>query len=215
MKMHLFFFVIFVLVTHCAQGKIEKCDRKIDLAVVLDVSGSINDENISLAKKFAKTLLRRFRISRDNVRVSFVAYSESVKIYSTFEDDQEEEGLEQKVNNMFFEGSSTKTRKALSVLNNQLFVQKHGSRIEESDVRKVAVILTDGFSFIGPEVVKIGADALKKRRIEVFAIGITQRIGKEELTNLSSKPVENHFFRLNNDKSLNHIIDHIVKNICK
>ena len=98
----------------------------------MDVSGSINDENISLAKKFAKTLLRRFRISRDNVRVSFVGYSESVKIYSTFEDDQEEEGLEQKVNNMFFEGSSTKTRKALSVLNNQLFVQKHGSRIEES-----------------------------------------------------------------------------------
>ena len=49
----------------------------------------------------------------------------------------------------------------------------------------------------------------------MFAIGITQRIGKEELINLSSKPVENHFFRLNNDKSLNHIIDHIVKNICK
>ena len=98
----------------------------------MDVSGSINDENLSLAKKFAKTLLRRFRISRDNVRVALVAYSESVKIYSTFEDDQEEEGLERKVNNVFFEGSSTATSKCLTILNSRLFVQESGSRIKES-----------------------------------------------------------------------------------
>ena len=98
----------------------------------MDVSGSIKEENLSLAKKFAKTLLRRFRISRDNVRVSLVAYSESVKIYSAFEDDQEEEGLERKVNNVFFEGSSTATSKCLTILNSHLFVQESGSRIKES-----------------------------------------------------------------------------------
>ena len=98
----------------------------------MDVSGSIKEENLSLAKKFAKTLLRRFRISRDNVRVSIVAYSESVKIYSAFEDDQEEEGLERKVNNVFFEGSSTATSKCLTILNSRLFVQESGSRIKES-----------------------------------------------------------------------------------
>ena len=97
----------------------------------MDVSASIKEENLSLAKKFAKTLLRRFRISRDNVRVSLVAYSESVKIYSAFEDDQEEEGLERKVNNVFFEGSSTATSKCLTILNSRLFVQESGSRIKE------------------------------------------------------------------------------------
>lgn len=61
------------------------------------------------------------------------------------------------------------------------------------DVRKVAVFITDGFSFLGPENVKRRADHLKKKGIEVFAIVITKRIGNEELKNLSSKPVENHF----------------------
>ncbi|XP_022779072.1 integrin alpha-E-like [Stylophora pistillata] len=214
MKMNYSFFIIFVIVIHCAQGKIEKCDRKIDLAVVLDVSGSINEETLNLTKNFTKTLLRRFRISRDSVRVSLLTYSESVKVYSTFEDDREEKRLEQEVNNVFFEGSSTKTTKALSVLKNQLFVQNKGSRIEESNVRKVAVFITDGFSFIGPENVKRGADRLKMRGVEEFAIGITQRTGNEELTNLSSKPIENHFFRLTNEKSLKGIIDHIIKSIC-
>ena len=61
-----------------------------------------------------------------------MAYSQSVKVISRFNDDQEEEALKQKVNNVFFEASSTGTAKTLNVVNSQLFVPTSGSRIEES-----------------------------------------------------------------------------------
>ena len=99
---------------------------------MLDVSGSINEKTFGLSKNFTKTLLRRFEISKDNVHVSLVTYSESVKIYSTFDDNQEEEEFERKVNNMFLEGASTATSKTLTILSDRLFVQDSGSRIKET-----------------------------------------------------------------------------------
>ena len=84
-----------------------------------------------------------------------------------------------------------------------------------TDVRKVAVVVTDGFSFIGPGIVKLRADELKNRGIEVFAIGITKRMGDDELINLSSKPVQKHFLRLTDKDSIERITDNIVQEICK
>ena len=56
----------------------------------------------------------------------------------------------------------------------------------------MTVVVTDGFSGIGPEFVKKLADGIKARGIEIFAIGITKRMNDKELTALSSKPAKNH-----------------------
>ena len=82
-------------------------------------------------------------------------------------------------------------------------------------LRKAAVVVTDGYSGIGTEFVKMQTDRMKTRGIEMFAIGITKRMNDEELTALSSTPVKNHLFTLNNLKSVKGIVDNIVKEICK
>ena len=84
-----------------------------------------------------------------------------------------------------------------------------------SDAKQVTVVVTDGFSGIGPEYIKKRADDIKARRIEMFAIGITKRINDEELTAMSSEPVKNHLFRLTDNKSVEGLVSHIVKEICK
>jgi len=84
-----------------------------------------------------------------------------------------------------------------------------------ADAKQVTVVVTDGFSGIGPEFIKKRADEIKARGIEIFAIGITQRMNDEELTALSSKPVKNHFLRLTDNNAVKGIVDHIVKEICK
>lgn len=68
--------------------------------------------------------------------------------------------------------------------------------------RKLTVVVTDGFSRIGPEYIKKRADEIKARGIEMFSLGITRRTNDEELTALSSKPVKNHFLRLTNNKAV-------------
>ena len=71
-----------------------------------------------------------------------------------------------------------------------------------ADAKQVTVVVTDGFSGIGPEYIKKRADQVKARGIEMFAIGTTKKINDEELTALSSKPLKNHLFRLTDDKEV-------------
>ena len=84
-----------------------------------------------------------------------------------------------------------------------------------TDVRKVTIFVTDGYSGIGTEIVKKRADVMKSRGIEMFAVGITKRMKDEELKVLSSEPVKHHLFKLTNSNDLEDIVDSIVKQVCK
>ena len=110
-------------------GKTETCSKKIDLAIILDASASIDEDNFNLAKGFAKRLLKRFTISRDNSRVSISSYSQRINIQSRFSDDQDERKLEDILGETFYVGSSTSTGKAIKFVNFEVFSAKSGSRI--------------------------------------------------------------------------------------
>lgn len=110
-------------------GKTKTCSKKIDLAIILDASASIGEDNFNLAKDFAKTLSRRFTVSLKNVRVALVVYSQYIKILSRFSDDHDEDKLENILSNDLYEGSSTGTGKTIKAVNFEVFSSKSGSRI--------------------------------------------------------------------------------------
>ena len=120
---------MFVSIFFFQTGKIEICDKKIDLAIILDASASIHEDTFNLAKCFAKTLLRRFTISPDSTRVSIVSYSQKINVQSRFSDDQDERKLEDILSNTFYEALSTSTGKTLQVVNFEVFSTESGSRI--------------------------------------------------------------------------------------
>ena len=95
-------------------GKPETCSKKIDLAIILDASASIDEDNFNLAKGFAKRLLKRFTISPDNSRVSILSYSQRINIQSRFSDDQDERKLEDILRNTFYEGRQLPPEKLLN-----------------------------------------------------------------------------------------------------
>ena len=82
-------------------------------------------------------------------------------------------------------------------------------------MRKVVVIVTDGFSSTGVEFLKDKVRMMRGHGIEVFAIGITRRMNEEELLVLSSTPVKNHLFRINDSQDVNKIVDSITNQLCK
>ena len=83
-----------------------------------------------------------------------------------------------------------------------------------SDVKKVTVVVSDGWSGIGTEMVKEKVGQMKRRGIEMFAVGITNSMKDEELQVISSRPLKQHFFRLTDSMAENQIIDSIVKQVC-
>lgn len=121
--------VIYNCLSFFLSGKTETCGKKIDLAIILDASASIDEDNFNLAKDFAKRLLKRFTISPDNSRVSIVSYSQHINIQSRFSDDEDERKLEDILRNTFYEGSSTGNGKTIKAVNFDVFSSKFGSRI--------------------------------------------------------------------------------------
>lgn len=83
-----------------------------------------------------------------------------------------------------------------------------------SDVKKVTVVVTDGWSGIGTDMVKEKVGQMKRRGIEMFAVGITNNMNDEELQVISSRPLKHHFFRLTDSMAENQIIDSIVTQVC-
>ena len=83
-----------------------------------------------------------------------------------------------------------------------------------SDIKKVTVVVTDGWSGIGTDMVKEKVGQMKRRGIEMFAVGITNSMKDEELQVISSRPLNYHFFRLTDSMAENQIIDSIVKQVC-
>ena len=94
----------------------------------MDASASIGEENFNLAKDFAKTLSRRFSISRDKVRVSVVKYSQYINIMPKFSDDYDDKSIEHTLDKLFYEASSTGTGKTLEAVNFEVFSAKAGAR---------------------------------------------------------------------------------------
>ena len=111
-------------------GKTETCSKKINLAIILDPSASIDEDNFNLAKGFANRLLESFTISRDNSRVTILSYSQGINIQLRFSDDQDERKLEGILRNTIYEGSSTSTGKAIKFVNLKCFRPNLGRELE-------------------------------------------------------------------------------------
>ena len=99
------------------------------MAVVLDASASIGEENFFLAKDFAKELAKRFALSKNQVRMSVIFYSQHIKIMAKFSDYYDKKSIENTVDKSLYEASSTGTGKTLEAVNFEVFSTKTGARI--------------------------------------------------------------------------------------
>ena len=84
-------------------------------------------------------------------------------------------------------------------------------------MKKVLVAVTDGFSSRGIELTKKLADNLKGIGCEIFSVGTSDRIYKNEIEELVSKPSRSH--ELLRDFKKNYFtkdeVEQFAKEICK
>ena len=86
-----------------------------------------------------------------------------------------------------------------------------------ADLKRIVVIITDGFSSLGFEETKELTDQLKQRRIQFFSVGTSKRVNKPELDEISSQPVDSHelVVDLKNRSLTKAQVERLAKDICK
>jgi len=171
---------------------LRSCEIPTDILLAIDISGSMNDdgdnppEPLTSVKQAAERFVNRLG---ENDQVGVAAFATEATILSPLT------GILPTVTSVVStisipaveESGSTNTGEGFLVGGNELLSERHNP-----DARKVFVILTDGLTTApdeNPEEYALAvANDLKAEDVEVYTIGLGQKVNMEFLRNLATTP---------------------------
>lgn len=148
-----------------------------DLAFIIDSSGSISRRNYVKIKNFVKYLARSFKISPTGSRAAVVLYSTSASVKAHFGKYTTIEEFNDMVERLPHERGFTYIDKALELAASQLFPRAR------KDVPRIAMLLTDGEQTDpnGTVNLRVASAPLRRQGVRLIAFGVGKRINVREL----------------------------------
>ncbi|XP_078379291.1 matrilin-1-like isoform X2 [Oculina patagonica] len=165
------------------------CPFAMDLAFLLDSSGSIGKENYQDMKGFMNEVIEQFHVSPTDTHVGVVSFSSSAKTEISFISPQNVDAIKSSVLKMIYRGGSTRMDLGLNKTHVELFSARGQMR---ANVPHVLLAITDGRSDYELRT-KQQSQHLKDDGIIIFALGIGPYVHSAELKALASD--ESHVFR--------------------
>lgn len=132
-------FILFEVLIHpLSRCSYAACKATVDLAFIVDSSGSIGRRRWPQMLKFVKDVISKFNVGPDGTRVAVLAYSTSPKVEFTFNTlsgaDITEEEYGKLIDRIRLQRGFTYIDKALKMANEQLFITSAGMRPAVSKV---------------------------------------------------------------------------------
>ncbi|XP_071095524.1 uncharacterized protein [Haliotis cracherodii] len=186
------------------------CSSELDLAFVLDGSGSIHPDEFERVKGFVINVVRDFNISKQGVQVAVVEFSSHVGNVIHLNSYSEKTSLNYAIGRVQKSGHTTNTAAAIDVVTSSIFTANEGARI---NAKRVTILLTDGASGNRPATVA-AAQKAKDKGVIMFTVGVGS-VNDEELNNVASQPSCTHYYKLNNFGEIDHLVYEIKKRSCR
>ena len=158
------------------------CTASIDLAFIVDSSGSINEKdpnNWNTVLRFVERVVERFdNIGSDGVRVGLVVYSNNPEVSFFLNTHNNRQNTVNAIRNVPYIGGTTNTAGGLEFMNDRIFNGNNGDR---PGVPNVAVLVTDGESNERERDTIPEASRAKGRGIRIISVGVSNQINMNEL----------------------------------
>ena len=156
-----------------------------DVAFLVDSSGSISFRNFRKVKNFVVELASKFDISPGGSRAAVVVYSTRATTRIRFTDYSNYGSFANAVQSLRHEPGYTRIDLALQMAYFDVFSLRGKPRFL---VPKIAFVLTDGEQTRdGNELsLEMVSDRLKKKGVRIISIGIGKRVDKSQLTVIAS-----------------------------
>ena len=152
------------------------CRARIDLAFLIDASGSVGRANFRRCLTFVKNMARVFTISRSYTRFAIVLYSSRPSKIFGFNRYTNRRSLLRAIGRIRYTGGETKTGYALSYTYQRVL---HLSRRRS----KVLIVMTDGRSY---DNVLRPAVRIRRRGIRILSFGVGKRFSMGQLLQMSA-----------------------------
>ncbi|KAK2500102.1 hypothetical protein MC885_011943 [Smutsia gigantea] len=195
----------------CREGFTLNADGKTcnatDLVFLIDGSKSVRPENFELVKKFISQIVDTLDVSDKAAQVGLVQYSSSVHQEFPLGRFHTKKDIKAAVRNMSYMEKGTMTGAALKYLIDKSFTLSSGAR---PGAQKVGIVFTDGRS---QDYINDAARRAKDLGFKMFAVGVGNAV-EDELREIASDPVAEHYFYTADFKTINHIGRKLQKKIC-
>ena len=153
------------------------CSTPVDLAFIIDSSGSIGRTNYKKQKNFVKEVAKTFGLSPNGSRAAMVLYSNSASVKARFGQYSDPKEFGGAVDSLPYERGLTRIDKALDLTARDIFAQSR------SGVPKIAMLITDGTQTAAADAkgLKEASEPLRQAGVRVLAVGVGKGVDREEL----------------------------------
>lgn len=155
----------------------KSCNASVDVAFIIDSSGSINRRNYVKIKAFVKNIARSFGISPSESQASIVLYSTKASVKAHFGQYPTTEEFVKAVDGLPHERGYTFINLALRLAASEVFPRAR------KNVPKIAMLLTDGKQTdpTGTVNLREASVPLRNQGVRVIVFGVGKSINVREL----------------------------------
>lgn len=183
------------------------CSSAIDVVLVLDSSGSIDDGEYEVMRQFALDMVDALSVSAQGAHVGVVQFGNPADNIVEVQLSGDRTAVRSALANMNQLKGSTDMAGGLGLARGELAARGRNG------VGQTAVILSDGKAE-RPDDATRAAQALKDAGVSVFAIGVGDELDVGHLQSLVSTPVVRHFFYASEFTELARIMVQLVVSVC-
>jgi len=185
-----------------------KCEAPVDIALLVDGSGSISSSDFSLMKKFATLLATNITISEDDGHMSLVQFASYAQVEIGLSDD--DNAVLTAISSMSQMSSSTNMDAGLDTAFAQL--QK-----SQRSTNQVLIMFTDGEPDSGNDPVA-HAQTIKDAGVEIYTVGVGSGVNPDLLKKIASEdknPLQPHYLQAASFTDLLTLLANVVSAACK
>ena len=155
-----------------------------DVAFILDSSGSIGRTNYLKQKEFVKQVARSFGVAPGQSQAAMVLYSSTASVQARFGQYPTAEEFAKAVDALPYERGRTRIDMALDLASTDIFPAARPG------VPKIAILITDGKQTQAKDAkdakdLKVASDPLRKAGVRVLAVGIGSVVDADELRSIT------------------------------
>ncbi|CAH1788564.1 unnamed protein product [Owenia fusiformis] len=213
---HLFNVTNFESLNQISQALVEAscettCPGPADVALLVDLSGSIGQTDFETLKTFLKDLVKKFTVGPNNNQFAAISFNDNTNIDFYLDSYSNVDDVVNAIEALQYTGGATNTQDALRRARTEVLISSRGARIT---VPKVVIVVTDGVSTVRYDRTLPEALELRISGATIFSIGIGKETTMQELNGIATDEDNDHVFTVNSFNDLAPIQDNIVRAIC-
>lgn len=189
------------------------CSRQLDVAFILDLSGSTESE-YQRTIQFTKRVITGMDMNFGRARVGVVTFGDDANLefnLNTYSDKQEILTAIAFVPNR----GRTNTQDAIRMTRSDVFTQSRGDR---RGVPNIAVLVTDGYSNVQRDNTVPEADRAKRDDIAMYVVAVGDSVDVGEVNAIAGTSVtspDNYVFRVRDDSDIDDVADELAQELCQ